>query len=205
MIGTLFEAAVAAGVAIEVEDACGQRVPLPMQTWDARPSGADAGLLERCHGATLDIGCGPGRFVAELTERGLPSLGIDVTAAAVARTRSRGALALQRDVFGPLPGDGRWQTALLADGNIGIGGDPVRLLRRVETLLDANGQALVELSGSDHGRGSFPLRLRTGHAYGAWFRWAEVGLADIPELVAKVGLNVVESWYDDKRWFVCLG
>ena len=30
-----------------------------------------------------------------------------------------------------VPGEGRWHTALLADGNIGIGGDPVALLRRV--------------------------------------------------------------------------
>ena len=36
----------------------------------------------------------------------------------------RGATVLQRDIFGPLPGEGRWGTALLFDGNVGIGGDP---------------------------------------------------------------------------------
>ena len=30
----------------------------------------------------------------------------------------------------PMPGEGRWDTVLLADGNIGIGGAPVALLRR---------------------------------------------------------------------------
>ena len=32
---------------------------------------------------------------------------------------------LRRDLFAPLPGEGRWHHVLLADGNIGIGGDPV--------------------------------------------------------------------------------
>ena len=47
------------------------------------------------------------------------------------RPATRGVAALLRDVFDPVPGEGRWETALLADGNIGIGGDPVALLERV--------------------------------------------------------------------------
>ena len=39
-----------------------------------------------------------------------------------------GGPALRRSVFDPLPGEGRWGTALLLDGNIGIGGDPRALL-----------------------------------------------------------------------------
>ena len=205
MIGSLFDVALATGGEIEVEDADGQRAPLPVATWTARPSGADAGLLDRCRGATLDIGCGPGRFVAALGERGVPALGIDVTPSAISRTRARGGTALQRDVFGPLPGDGRWQTALLADGNIGIGGDPLRLLRRVSALLDPDGRALVELSGPGPGRGTFAVRLRTGRAYGPWFRWAEVGADDLAPLAEQAALRVTERWQEDDRWFACLG
>ena len=51
-----------------------------------------------------------------------------------------------RDVFGPLPGEGRWDTALLADGNIGIGGDPVALLARVRELLAPEGRVVVDLA-----------------------------------------------------------
>ncbi len=204
MIGSLFDVALATGGEIEVEDAEGQRAPLPVATWTARPSGADAGLLDRCRGATLDIGCGPGRFVAALGERGVPALGIDVTPSAVSQTRARGGTALQRDVFGPLPGDGRWQTALLADGNIGIGGDPLRLLRRVSALLDPDGRALVELSGPGLGRGTFAVRLRTGQAYGPWFRWAEVGADDLAPLADQAALRVTERWQEDDRWFACL-
>lgn len=73
-------------------------------------------------------------------------LGIDVVPEAVALTRERGASALVRDVFAPVPGEGWWDTALLANGNIGIGGDPVTLLRRVHALLLPGGRAVVEVA-----------------------------------------------------------
>jgi SAM-dependent methyltransferase len=204
MIGTLFEEALALGLDVEIEAAGGSRTPLPIATWNARPTGADLTLVDRCIGATLDIGCGPGRFVAELARRGVPALGIDITAAAVVSTRARGGLALERDVFGPLPGAGRWETALLADGNIGIGGDPVRLLSRVSTLLGPHGRALVELSGRGAGRGSFAVRLRRGEACGAWFRWAELGVADLDAVAQQTTLCVTEIWSAERRWFACL-
>jgi SAM-dependent methyltransferase len=204
MIGTLFESALASGVDVEIEEASGRRVPLPVRTWAARPTRADLALVDRCFGATLDIGCGPGRFVAELAARRIPALGIDITPAAVASTRARGGLALERDVFGPLPGAGRWQTALLADGNVGIGGDPVRLLRRVSALLGPHGQALVELSGPGPGRGTFAVRLRTTNAYGSWFRWAEVGAAEIQDLADQSRMTLAEVWTEQHRWFACL-
>ena len=75
-------------------------------------------------GPVLDVGCGPGRLVLGLAQRGTVALGVDPAPAAVALARSRGAPVLQRSVFDPLPGQGRWRTVLLADGNIGIGGDP---------------------------------------------------------------------------------
>ena len=83
-----------------------------------------------CTGPTIDLGCGPGRLVARLVERGVPALGVDQSATAVGLARRSGAPALRRDVFEPLPGTGRWQTVLLADGNVGLGGDPWRVLRR---------------------------------------------------------------------------
>jgi len=51
---------------------------------------------------------------------GVPALGIDQSATAVDLARRSGAPALRRDVFGPLPGAGRWSTVLLADGNVGM-------------------------------------------------------------------------------------
>ncbi|MGH3346947.1 MAG: class I SAM-dependent methyltransferase, partial [Nocardioides sp.] len=100
---------------------------LPVGDWVRAADGADRLLLDRCIGPTLDVGCGPGRLSERLADLGHVVLGIDVVPEAVRQTISRGAIALRRNVFATLPGEGRWSTALLADGNIGIGGDPVTL------------------------------------------------------------------------------
>jgi SAM-dependent methyltransferase len=95
----------------------------------------DESIMDSCRGPALDLGCGPGRLTAGLVARGSGALGVDVSAAAVRATRRRGAPAVRRDLFGPLPAEGLWRHALLVDGNIGIGGDPVRLLTRCAALL----------------------------------------------------------------------
>ena len=97
-----------------------------------------------CEGPTIDLGCGPGRLVAHLVRRGIPALGVDLSATAVQLARRSGAPALRRDVFEPLPGTGRWQTVLLADGNVGLSGDPRRVLRRAAELLMRGGRCVAE-------------------------------------------------------------
>jgi SAM-dependent methyltransferase len=123
---------------------------LEVERWCARADAVDLQVLAYCEGAVLDVGCGPGRLVAELAARGRPALGIDVSEAAVARTVRLGGQALHRSVFEPLPGEGRWGTALLVDGNIGIGGDPAALLRRTAELLAPGGLLIAEtVAGAD--------------------------------------------------------
>ncbi|MGH3625268.1 MAG: methyltransferase domain-containing protein [Sciscionella sp.] len=162
----------------------GERIELPVRRWSAQPEEFDKLMLAGCIGPTLDIGCGPGRLTAELGGRGVPVLGVDTSQVAVQLTTSRGVLALRRDVFATLPGEGRWKHVLLADGNIGIGGDPTRLLHRVRSLLSAGGSALVELS--PHGVGLRPerVRLHNSHRRGDWFDWAWLG-ADAIEHTAR--------------------
>ena len=104
----------------------------------------DRFLLAHCEGPTIDVGCGPGRLTAELARRGVRTLGVDLSAEAVEAAAARCAPVLTADVFGPLPGEGRWRTALLADGNVGIGGDPVALLRRVRGLVEPGGRVVVD-------------------------------------------------------------
>jgi len=123
VIGELYEHALAGWARPEIEHADGSRKPLPVDGW-LHESPGDKSILDRCEGPTLDIGSGPGRLTVALSERGIPALGIDITPYAVDLARSSGALVMLRDVFGRVPGTGRWTTALLADGNIGIGGDP---------------------------------------------------------------------------------
>ena len=136
----------ARGVHVEGDAARASAAPqrLAVDSW-LRMSAVDELIVSRCSGPVIDIGCGPGRFVEALAARGLPALGIDVSGASVGHTRARGASALCRNVFEPVPGEGRWQTLLLADGNVGIGGDPLVLLDRCRELLSPEGWALVEV------------------------------------------------------------
>jgi SAM-dependent methyltransferase len=165
----------------------------------------DGALLDRCAGPTLDVGCGPGRLAAALVARGLPALGIDVSAAAVDLAHARGATVLRRDVFGPLPGEGRWHRILLADGNVGIGGNPVRLLRRCRRLLTATGRILVELDPPHVPSWSGRVRLATaGGELSAPFPWAYVGAADLAALAHAAACAVHASWTEAGRWFASL-
>jgi hypothetical protein len=203
VIGELYEEALAGHARPEIEHRDGSRTPLHVDDWlQFRPG--DASIVDRCSGPTLDVGSGPGRLTVALAERGIPTLGIDVTPCAVHIARASGALTLLRDVFGRVPGTGRWMTVLLADGNIGIGGDPVALLRRVTELLTPLGQALVELRPPGTALCSEQVRLRHDGRASAWFPWAYVGTDQIAEIALGAGLSAAETWAADGRWFASL-
>ena len=203
MLGELYEAALAGAVQAEVEHTDGTRMPLAVDRWlDAVPG--DTSLVDHCHGPTLDVGSGPGRLTVALAERGVPALGIDITPFAVQLAQSAGALALLRDVFGRVPGAGRWMTVLLADGNIGIGGDPAALLQRVNELLAPGGHALVEVQPPGVPLRCGHVRLRREGAMGAWFPWAYVGADQIGGIARSAGLTPGQTWDASGRWFADL-
>lgn len=128
----------------------GETLPLDVAKFSAPPDAVDKAVLDRCLGPTLDLGCGPGRLVAELAGRGVPALGVDVAPFALLLSRANGATALRRSIFDRLPGAGRWPHALLMDGNIGIGGDPGALLERLRTLMrPRSGELIVETEAED--------------------------------------------------------
>jgi SAM-dependent methyltransferase len=165
----------------------------------------DTGLLDRCTGATLDVGCGPGRLTSALSRRGRPALGVDVSGVAVNLTRAGGALALRRDVFAPLPGEGRWEHLLLADGNIGIGGDPVALLRRCRDLLAPHGRLHAELEPPGTAGWSGDATLHAGDPpAGAPLRWAQVAADELEPLARDAGLVPLSHWTEAARWFATL-
>lgn len=186
---------------VGLDDAPGH---LPVDTWTRTADAADLAILDHCTGPTLDIGCGPGRMTAALGERGVVALGIDVVDEAVGMTVERGGHALRRDIFDDLPGEGRWGTALLADGNVGIGGDPVSLLRRVRELLDPRGRTVVEVAAPGVPAKTVWATLECAGTRSRRFRWSVVGLDDIDDIARRAGLRVTATDCHDGRWCTIL-
>ncbi|GAA4205809.1 class I SAM-dependent methyltransferase [Actinocatenispora rupis] len=195
-------AVTAAGGRAELAVGAGHRwSTVDIEAWTAGPGAADRTLLERCAGATLDVGCGPGRLTAAVAATGTPALGIDTCATAVRLARARGADALHRSVYARLPGTGRWRHVLLADGNIGIGGDPYRLLDRCRRLVAPTGTILVEVGAPGTATARRTLRLRHGGRHSHPFPWAYVSVTDLPRIADATALRVLDRWSAAGRWF----
>jgi SAM-dependent methyltransferase len=184
------------------ERGCARR--LPVEAWLGPAGAVDERVLSRARGPVLDVGCGPGRHVHALARRGVLAVGVDVSPAALALARRRGALALEASIFDRLPGAGQWRTALLLDGNIGIGGRPDSLLRRLVGLLAGGGVVLVELDAPGVGMTCGRMRLEDGPATSEWFPWAHVGASAIAAPARAAGLRVADRWRDGERWFAAL-
>ncbi len=181
-----------------------ERSTLPVHLWNRPADDSDLSLLDLCDGATLDVGCGPGRMTEALAARGHVTLGIDVVEAAVELTLQRGVSALRRDVFDRVPGEGRWHTALLADGNIGIGGHPAALLDRIRHLLVPGGRIVVELTGPGTGASEGWAVLEGSVGRSKPFRWATLGTDDIDRIAAEAGLMVASVHQLGHRWAAVL-
>ena len=200
---TFYEAALD-GAPVDAVGSAGV-VTLAVARWSDEPDAIDDLMLARCEAPVLDVGCGPGRLVGALNARGVPALGIDVSARAVEQARDRGAIALRRAVEQPVPAEGRWGTVLLADGNIGIGGDPAALLDRCRLLLGPRGLVLVETDEADDADDTSPVILRD--ADGRTSRpmpWARVGARTLGVLAARCGFAVLEQWRLGGRTVVAL-
>ena len=172
--------------------------------WSAGLRPGDRSLLSRCQGSTLDVGCGPGRLAAALTRDGRAALGVDISREAVRLTRQRGARAWHGSVFANLPMEGGWSCVLLADGNIGIGGDPHRLLRRCARLLRPGGSVLAELAPPGSPTWAGPVRLRLDDQLSHPFPWAAVAAPDVAGVADRAGLGVRTLWTEAGRWFAHL-
>ncbi|WP_077490991.1 class I SAM-dependent methyltransferase [Sinomonas mesophila] len=166
-----------------------------------RVTAGERSLVAELRGPVLDIGCGPGRLVATARALGLDAVGIDVDPEAVRLTRKGGGEAIHCSVFDAAaslrasgrPGEG-WGSALLFDGNIGIGGEPMSLLHRIRDLTAPGGRAWVETAAQPWTNRRFTARLRD-----AWgresrdFPWASVGWEVLPALADACGWDTLAT------------
>ena len=88
MLGQLYDRALG-GERCWIRHDDGELRPLPAHRWlgvRCPPNGADASgdgfdevfdeaVTQMCVGPTIELGCGPGRLVARLIQRGIPEIG----------------------------------------------------------------------------------------------------------------------------------
>lgn len=175
-----------------------------LERWVDGADAVDERVLTQLPGPVLDVGCGPGRHLHALARRGVFGLGVDICDVAVDLAKGGGANAIVGSIFGDVPGAGQWRSALLLDGNIGIGGRPARLLNRVAELLAPAGTILVEVAGPQSSTVESVARLETGSSVSDWFPWAEVSAASIETLADETGVSVSRCWREGGRWFAVL-
>ena len=174
---------------LHADDRPGEELEYDVGRWSAAADRVDLSLFRDVDGPVIDLGCGPGRMLVAARGLGIPAFGIDLSAAAVAIARRSGAPVLHGSVFDPVPDEGRWDTALLIDGNIGIGGAPVELLRRCREIVREGGSVIV---ADDAGRVS------------ARFPWAEVGVTALAGYARAAGLAERATWHERGRTFLVL-
>jgi SAM-dependent methyltransferase len=182
----------------------GYAVPIDATRWHRTPDRADESVLDRVVGSVLDIGSGPGRIVTALAARGHHALGIDINHQAVAHANRTRPLSVVADVFGHVPRFGSWHTALLLDGNLGIGGDVHALLTRVRDLVRPDGRLVVETATCDGPRTGRRARVVHGDQVSDWFDWAVVPLHDLTSQAPRAGWRLTETWTAQDRWFSVL-
>ncbi|HWF36807.1 MAG TPA: class I SAM-dependent methyltransferase [Solirubrobacteraceae bacterium] len=182
----------------------GTIMSLPLDRYLGSADAIDELLLTDVRGPVLDVGCGPGRHLHALAARGVFALGVDLSPAAVDLARGGGARAIVASIFDELPGSGTWQSALLLDGNIGIGGVPQRLLARIATLLTPDGQVLVELDPPGTPTRATSARIETPHRVSSWFPWARVCAAGLAPIAHESGFGTITTWSLGDRFFARL-
>jgi len=197
-----YASALRGGELLYLRDARSTRVTMDVSRWSADADFADLTLLASVTGPVLDIGCGPGRMVRAALGLGLQALGLDVSAAAIALAGKHGGTFHVGSVFEPVPGEGIWQTALLVDGNIGIGGDIPALLTRARDLTAPTGEIVIELHSDPTHEAHYLAQVVDSRGGSSdEFPWAEIGREPLLAMLPELGLRPVQCWEIDDRSF----
>jgi SAM-dependent methyltransferase len=200
LLATAVQSGLAPGAGIRLAN--GRLEPLEIDRWLAPADAVDEQILADVEAPVLDLGCGPGRHLAALRAAGKRGLGVDLSPVAVEIARGRGADAINTSLWSQIPG--RWRTILLLDGNIGIGGAPILLLRRAAELLAPGGAIVVEVDPPGSRTHRVRVRLEAPGVVSEWFRWARVGVDGVAGVARPAGFAVEEVRALAGRTFVTL-
>ena len=189
---------------VRIRSQDGDVEPMMLDRWLAPTSPVDDRIVARAAAPVLDVGCGPGRLLEALAAAGKAAVGVDLVPTAVGIARSRGGTVVEGSIFSDVPDAGNWATALLLDGNIGIGGWPTALLERVAVLLRPGGEAFVELDPPGATTQTTKVRIESDGQVSEWFDWARVASDAVAPIAAGAGLQALETFEDEGRWFARL-
>jgi SAM-dependent methyltransferase len=172
--------------------------------------------MRLARGRVLDVGCGAGRVLLDLQERGFDAVGIDHSPGAVEVCRRRGARDVRvlrfEDVDESL---GRFDTVVLYANNLGLLGSRSRgrrLLGRLHAVTTDRSRIIggsydpyttkTELHRAYHRRnrergrmgGQIRLRLRYRELATPWVDWLLISPDELVELVAGTGWHVTRRF-----------
>ena len=195
-----------AGATVRSRSAANGRggLPLDVLRWSSPADAVDQMVISRCAPPVIDVGCGPGRMVRALQQAGRAVLGIDISSIAVEAGSRGGGQVLRRRFIDPLPGEGRWGTALLLDGNVGIGGDVSALLCRCRNLVGPGGLIICEVDPDPERHEAYEVVLSDDRSRSAGMPWSSIGGRALQRLAASVDLITAEEWCADHRVFIAL-
>jgi len=119
--------------------------------------------LKHIEGLVLDVGCGAGRHLLWLEQRGINATGVDVSTGAIETCRLRGCKrVVEFDIMSKFDPN-RWErykTVTLFGNNIGIGGTfdgACKLFRTLGRIVSENGRLIV--TGIDIAKTKDPVHL----------------------------------------------
>ncbi|MDQ6754279.1 MAG: hypothetical protein M3017_12960 [Actinomycetota bacterium] len=135
-------------------------------------------------------------------EAGLKALGVDTCEVAVRQARACGAVVLHGSIFSSLPQEGRWGSALLLDGNVGIGGNVAALLTRLAQLVCPDGSVLADVDPQPDLDLSYVAVLEdaAGHLSEP-FAWSRVGAESLAMHAAVAGWRITSMTRSSNRAF----
>jgi SAM-dependent methyltransferase len=169
--------------------------------------------LANAKGRVLDIGCGAGRVLLELEERGLEVVGIDVSPLALEVCRRRGAKNVKKVGIQDINDDelGEFDTIVMMGNNFGLLANPTntrRLLKRFHRMTSADAVIIAEVMdpyqttepfhlayherNREKGRMAGQLRIRIrykGHRT-SWYDYLFVSQDEMRSLVRESGWRV---------------